>query len=222
MRYVPSSRGLAHRTGWHRHGDERMPNPAGSRSSSPREGASSPGSHVRPALSSRSSVIVAGSGTAAAQTDDTTDDAADDGTDDRATERTERVRALLQDLVDDGTITAEQADSVAAHLVENAPDRGPRHRLGRRIVASEVITDLLGIDAQTLLSELRDGSTLAEIAEANGVDVTTLVDALVAEATERVDRAVEAGRIAEATAADKLADLEERITDRVNGERSED
>lgn len=94
--------------------------------------------------------------------------------------------------------------------------------MGAAFVASEVVTELLGIDAETLRDELRGGSTLAEVAEANGVDVASLVDALVAEATDRVDQAVEAGRIDAAEATDKLADIEERITERVNGEPSED
>ena len=35
-----------------------------------------------------------------------------------------RLRELLQPLVDDGTITAEQADAVVAHLQESLPERG--------------------------------------------------------------------------------------------------
>lgn len=157
-----------------------------------------------------------------------TDDQTDDTDVEESAERGERVREVLQPLVDDGTITSDQADSVATHLVENRPERaghGHGHR-GRggfgRGVASEVVTDLLGIDAPTLRTELRDGATLAELAEANGVETAALIDALVAEAEERVNFAVEAGRVDADDAAERLAEIEERVTAKVNGENPSD
>jgi polyhydroxyalkanoate synthesis regulator phasin len=141
-------------------------------------------------------------------------------------ERGERLRESLQPLVDDGTITSDQADAVATHLVENRPEREGHGRGGHgrfaRGVSSEVITDLLGIDGPTLRTELRDGATLAEIAEANGVEPAAVVDALVAEAEERVDAAVEAGRIDADEAAERLADIEARVTAKVNGDEPTD
>ena len=56
------------------------------------------------------------------------------------------------------------------------------------------------------------------MAAANDVDVQTVIDALVAEATAHLDEAVENGRLTEAEAAERAADLTERITARVNGE----
>jgi polyhydroxyalkanoate synthesis regulator phasin len=144
-----------------------------------------------------------------------------------------RLRETLEALVDDGTITAEQADAVTAHLVENRPERGEfrdgeghgGHRGGPgmfgRGVASEALTDLLGIDGEELRTQLRDGATLAEIAQAQGVDVQAVIDELVAEVTERVDNAVEDGRIDQAEADEKLAEAEARITDMVNNGRPE-
>ena len=144
-----------------------------------------------------------------------------------------RLRETLQELVDDGTITADQADAVAAHLVENRPERGEfgegrgpgGHRGGPgmfgRGVASEALTDLLGIDGEELRTQLRDGATLAEIAADQGVEVQAVIDELVAEVTERVDNAVENGRIDQTEADQKLADAEVRITDMVNNGRPE-
>lgn len=140
-----------------------------------------------------------------------------------------RLRDTLQPLVDDNTITAEQADAVTAHLVENRPDRGEigegrgghhgRPGMFGRGVASEALTDLLGLDAQELHQQLRDGATLAEIAEAQGVGVQAVVDELVGEVEERVTNAVENGRIEQAEADEKLAEAEARITDMVNNGR---
>lgn len=50
------------------------------------------------------------------------------------------------------------------------------------------------------------------------MDPAELIDALVAEARTRLDEAVDAGRLDESEAAEKLADLEQRITDMVNGD----
>jgi polyhydroxyalkanoate synthesis regulator phasin len=148
-------------------------------------------------------------------------------TDDALPDPGVRLRETLQALVDDGTLTSEQADEVASHLVENRPERGergegrPGHR-GKAFglgVASEALTDLLGIDGQELRTQLRDGATLAEIAKAQDVDVQLVIEELVAEVTERVDNAVENGRIDQAEADEKLAEAEARITDMVNNGR---
>ena len=143
-----------------------------------------------------------------------------------------RLRDLLQPLVDDDTITAEQADAVATHLAENRPgpgefgDRhgpGGRHRPGLfgRGVASEALTDLLDIDAQELRQQLHDGATLAEIATAQGVEPQAVIDELVGELEERVNNAVENGRIDQAEADERLADAEAKITDMVNNGRQD-
>jgi hypothetical protein len=140
------------------------------------------------------------------------------------------LRETLQALVDDGTLTSEQADAVTAHLVENRPERGERGEEGRRGhpgrafglgVASEALTDLLGIDGEELRTQLRAGDTLAEIAEAQGVDAQAVVDELVDELDERLTNAVENGRIDQAEADQKLADAEARIADMVNNGRPE-
>ena len=54
-------------------------------------------------------------------------------------------------------------------------------------------------------------------AEAN--DVQVVIDALVAEVAGHLDLAVEDGRLTEDEAAARLAEMAERVTDRVHGER---
>ncbi|MGB1722686.1 MAG: hypothetical protein ACPHJ1_00310, partial [Ilumatobacteraceae bacterium] len=75
---------------------------------------------------------------------------------------------------------------------------------------------LLGIDAETLRAELVAGSTLAEVAVANGVSSDDLAAALVAEAEERIAEHVEEGSLTEEEAAAKLADITDRVSERVN------
>lgn len=135
--------------------------------------------------------------------------------------RGERIRASLQDLVDDETITADQADAVAEHLAEQVGDRHGRGHRHRAAHAANIVAETIGIDIETLRAELEAGSSVADIAAANGVDVDDVVDALLAPIAERLDRAVENDRLSEDDAAERLEDAEERITARVNGEQPE-
>lgn len=80
----------------------------------------------------------------------------------------------------------------------------------------EEVAEVIGVELDGLAEALREGDTLAEIAEANGVDPQQVIDALVTEAQERLDRLVENGRLDEDEAAERLADATERITELVN------
>ncbi len=172
------------------------------------------------------------------QTDDTTpvDSTPTDSSpaapnDDEAPEAGTRLRDALQPLVDDGTITPAQADAVVDELKDGMPEHGgrmghggPGHRgggqLGRMIGdASDVVTGALGIDADTLRTELQAGKSLADIAVEHDVDPQAVIDALVAEATTQIDQAVTDGKIDADRAAEMKAELVDRVTDRVNGVR---
>ena len=149
----------------------------------------------------------------------------DTGSADERPEPGAELRELLQGLVDEGTITAEQADAVAQYLVENRPDRapgGPHGGDGPGGLApgrdGEVVAGLIGIDAETLRTELMDGKSIATIAEENGVDPQTVTDALVAEAKTHLDQFVADGRLTQEEADQKLVDLTDRITEHVNAE----
>lgn len=129
------------------------------------------------------------------------------------------LRDLLQELVDDGTLTSAQADAVAEHLIANRPERGDHgrhHRGPNAAFDGEVVAGLLGIDVETLRSELRAGKTVAAIATEQGVDVATVIAALVDEAESHLDLSVENGRLTQEEADARLANITERITDRVN------
>ncbi len=141
---------------------------------------------------------------------------------DRQARAHERIRTELQNLVDDGTITAAQADAVAADLSASFPGRGPggpggpgEHHRGPGF-DGEVLAGLLGVDVDTLRADLREGKTVAEIAGEQGVEVQTVIDSLVAEAKSHLDLSVENGRLTQEEADTKLADVSGRITDFVN------
>ncbi len=138
------------------------------------------------------------------------------------------VEAHVADAVESGNITQEQADERLADLTatitervntppSERPERGPRGDRGGRFGGGEVLEEL-GLTIEDIQAGREAGQTLAETAEANGVSEEELVAALVAQATERAEAAVETGRFDADEAAEKLDGLEERITERVNAE----
>lgn len=169
------------------------------------------------------SLTNAASGTVTLQDDTATDQTTDPTqTDpapgDAAPERGERVRDLLQTLVDDGTITAAQADAVAEHLATNMPGRGGHGGHGGfgRGVAAQVVADSLGVTVDELVTALRDGQSIADVAAAEGVDVQVVIDAMVAEVQAHLDEEVAEGDLTQEEADARLATATERITERVN------
>ena len=157
----------------------------------------------------------------------------DTDTSDRAAERGARLAEVLQPLVADGTLTQEQLDTVVETLMENAPERdgrggrgghggrgdhdGPRG--GRGGHGLEAAATALGLTADELRVELREGATLAEIAADEGVAVQTVIDAMVAELETHLDEHVASGELTQEEADAKLAKATEKITDLVNNGR---
>lgn len=127
-----------------------------------------------------------------------------------------RLMIWLAPLVSSGTITDEQAEAVADTLAEHLPRLG--HRAARGLMALDEAADFLGITGRELVEALADGSTLAEIAEANDIDPEDLIDHLVGVAEDRLDEAVADGRITEEEKAELLAAATQHITDLVSGE----
>lgn len=95
---------------------------------------------------------------------------------------------------------------------DNGRRRG--HRGGCNLEAAAIA---IGVDETDLRAALDGGQTIAEVAEANGVDTDTVIDAMVDAKAERLAEKVESGRISQEEADEKLADIEDRITNQVNG-----
>lgn len=93
---------------------------------------------------------------------------------------------------------------------------GGHHLLGDRLDAA---ADAIGITTDELRTALEDGSSIAEVAAAHGVDVQTVIDAMVAEATTQIDAAVADGKLDATRAEEMKSTLVERITAHVNRER---
>jgi len=135
----------------------------------------------------------------------------------------------LKKLVDANTINQSQSDAVAQALTEaqpakgpgghggpggrhGGPGRGPRHGIAAAATA-------LGMSEADLHTALRSGKSIADVAEEKNVDLQKVIDAMVDEATKKIDEAVAAGRLTQAQADEKKAGLVERITEHVNKTR---
>lgn len=121
----------------------------------------------------------------------------------------------LADAVESGRITQAQADEMTERI-ESGEFVGRQGRRGHGGDKLNSITEALGIEADELRAGFQAGQTLAEIAAANGMDVDTLIDTLVANANDRIDTKLADGSIDQDKADEIRSNLEERITDRVN------
>ena len=146
----------------------------------------------------------------------------------------EEANTRIDQAAADERISAERAAALKASVAEKVTDmvngelerrpgrRGP-HRgqgpggkaIGRGLDAA---AEVIGVTVEDLHAALRDGSTLAEVAAANGVTTEALVTALVAEAIHAIDQAVANQKIDGERAADLKAGLTDRVTDLVSTE----
>lgn len=122
------------------------------------------------------------------------------------------VMVMTATLVSGSGIALASDDTSTAQAQEHREHRRPRVR--RTFMA--VVTETLGVNRGQVISTLRTGGTLAELAEEQGVDPAMLIDNLVAVVDGWLDRAVANGRLSAEEAAEKLATAEERITNFVN------
>lgn len=121
---------------------------------------------------------------------------------------------ILDGLVEEDVISEDQRDRIVEAFEERMVRFGQRFRSTPHL---ETIADVLGVDVDQLAEQLRDGSTIADIA---GDQTQDVIDALVSEHTARIDEAVADGKLNEDEADKVRAALEEQVEAMVNGEVS--
>lgn len=111
-----------------------------------------------------------------------------------------------------GPVAAAGAKEPAAEAAANPR----RHHHVRQVLRRAVKTsaEVIGITPKELAAELKAGRSIAEVAEAKGVEVSKVTDALVAKGTTRIDQAVADGKITAERAAKAKARLP-KVADRV-------
>ena len=123
-----------------------------------------------------------------------------------------------------GQLTKEQGGELKQRIESGelplffGPRGGPPGHFGDFSTAASY----LGLTTAELDAQLESGKSLAQVAKDRGKPVDGLIQALVDQATKRLDADVAAGRLTKAQEQQILSGLKQRITDFVNGVRDHD
>jgi ferredoxin len=137
----------------------------------------------------------------------------------------------LAEEVAEGELTEDEAATRLAEITERATekvnqvpgegDRGSRGQRGFRGGNVETLTEALGVTTDDLQAAREAGQSIADVAEAQGVDIDTVVSAIVDDIEEHLADHVAEGDLTEDEAAERLAGATERVTEKVNQEPGE-
>jgi polyhydroxyalkanoate synthesis regulator phasin len=131
------------------------------------------------------------------------------------------LQQVLDDLVKKGTITADQAKAITDALqqaAKNLPRHGGPGFRGLGDIANTVATTI-GVSVDDLRTAIRNGDSIAKVAQDHKVDPQKVIDALVAEANKRIDAAVTAGKLTADQATQAKTRAATLAKDIVNGTR---
>ena len=127
-------------------------------------------------------------------------------------------QSVLDEAVAAGEITQEQADQMQKRL-EDTGGFGHMGRMGRGLGGESVLltvaAEKLGMTGDELMTALRDGKTIAGLAEEKGVDTQVITDACLAQWKAKLDAQVAAGTLTQEEADAELAEKTEALTDRL-------
>jgi len=141
-------------------------------------------------------------------------------------ELTDALRQAFENRIDEavagGRLTEEQAERMREHVeggdlpLLHGPwgGHGPRDGMGLHHGSSgglDAAAEALGLSEDELRDALRDGDTLADVAEEQGTPVDDLVRAMVDAARADLEKAVGDGRMTDAMRDSMLESLDERI-----------
>jgi hypothetical protein len=119
-----------------------------------------------------------------------------------------------------GRITKAEGDALKARIqADDFPIIGGPHGGFRHFGffgSLDAAASYLGLTEAQLANELQGGKTLAQVASDHGKSVDGLIDAMVASAKQKLDKAVAAGRLTKAEETEMLNGLKDRITNLVN------
>lgn len=119
--------------------------------------------------------------------------------------------------VENLVVQVQDTDTEESDTVDGERDGRRGHRGGCNL---EAAAQAIGIDEAELRSAVQDGQSIADVAEANDVEVDVVIGAMVEAKADHIAEKVAEGRITQDEADEKLAELEARITDQVNGVRA--
>jgi uncharacterized protein YfiM (DUF2279 family) len=82
----------------------------------------------------------------------------------------------------------------------------------------DALAKSLGISTQDLMKDLAGGQSIADIAKSKNVDIDTVINSLVTDATNKLNDAVKAGHLTQDQATKIESNLKDMITKAVNGD----
>ena len=153
-------------------------------------------------------------------------EANDVSTDDYVAAVVDAATTAIDEAVADGKLTDERAAEIKEGLTDKVTSmvtseagwhgrsRGWAVKLDGKPSPVVVLSELSGLSVEEIREQRVEGTSLADIGEANGVTKDDYVNELVSRATAAIDAAVEAGRLSEEraqTMKDGLADRVESI-----------
>lgn len=141
----------------------------------------------------------------------------------------------LQEAVDAGNMTAEQMteimETAEQHLGDwmtgeaqfpraDRPDNRRGEQVGRALFGelARTVTETTSLTMQEIAEQIRDGATLGEVIIANGGDVDTVIDAVLASASTRLQEQVAAGNMTAEQMAEIMETAEQHLSDWMNGD----
>jgi hypothetical protein len=133
---------------------------------------------------------------------------------------------VVDEALAEGWLTEEQAEMFKWRM-EQVPGFGmrgmgkgfggfDRGMLGPRDNLLSLTADELGVSLTDLLTELKDGKSIADVASERGVDVQSIADAYLAQLEENLAQAVEEGKITQNQADWMLEQARERVPEKLN------
>ena len=116
------------------------------------------------------------------------------------------------------SIEDDNASAVVVAAVANAGVDGTStgQKLGDHVRDTTVVANAIGISETDLITALKSGQSIAQVAAAHNVDVQKVIDALVAAAKDNIAAALKAGKITQAQADQANANVVQRVTNQVN------
>ena len=144
-------------------------------------------------------------------------------TDDYVAAVVEAATTAIDDAVADGTISEERAATIKAGLTEKVTamvtsdagwhgrGRGWAMKLDNGSSPVVVLSELSGLSTEEIRESRVEGTSLADIGEANDVSKDAYIDEVVTRATAAIDAMVDAGRLTEERAQTIKEALPERV-----------
>lgn len=103
---------------------------------------------------------------------------------------------MVAKAVANGRDEAKAKEAITKFVNEGRAGNGKGHPRVRHAVRTELdaAAQALGMEPSALAQELKGGKTIAQVAQEKGVDVNTVIDAMVAPVKERITKFVNEGR----------------------------